>query len=45
MHVKDIHTSILWLLGLNNMELTDDLKGRAERPTINEGTFNKKLIG
>jgi len=27
------------------MELTYDLKGRVERPTINEGTFNKKLIG
>jgi hypothetical protein len=45
MHVRDIHASILWLLGLNNMELTFDHKGRPERPTINEGGFNRKLIG
>ena len=45
MHVHDIHASILWLLGLNNMQLTYNHKGRMERPTINEGAFNKKLIG
>ena len=45
MHVKDIHASILGLLGLDNMTLTYDHKGRPERPTINEGTFNRKLIG
>jgi hypothetical protein len=45
MHVRDIHASILWLLGLDNMQLTYDHKGRPERPTINEGAFNKKLIG
>ncbi len=45
MHVRDIHASILWLLGLNNLELTYDHKGRPERPTINEGGFNKKIIG
>lgn len=45
MHVRDIHASILWLLGLNNMELTFDHKGRPERPTINEGGFNRKLVG
>ena len=44
MHVHDIHASILWLLGLNNMTLTYDHKGRPERPTINEGAFNRKLI-
>lgn len=44
MHVRDIHTSILGLLGLNNMTLTYDHKGRPERPTINEGRFNKKLV-
>lgn len=44
MHVHDIHASILWLLGLDNMALTYDHKGRPERPTINEGSFNKKLI-
>ncbi len=44
MHVHDIHASILWLLGLDNMVLTFDHKGRPERPTINEGAFNPKLI-
>ena len=36
MHVRDIHASILWLLGLNNMRLTYNHFGRPERPTINE---------
>lgn len=45
MHVKDIHASILWLLGLDNMALTYDHHGRPERPTINEGAFNPQLIG
>lgn len=45
MHVRDIHASILGLLGLDNMELTWNHRGRPERPTINEGTFNLKLIG
>ena len=45
MHVRDIHASILWLLGLDNMKLTYDHKGRPERPTINEGAFNPKLVG
>lgn len=44
MHVRDIHASILWLLGLDNMRLTYDHKGRPERPTINEGAFNRRLI-
>lgn len=45
MHVHDIHASILGLMGLDNMSLTYDHRGRPERPTINEGRFNKKLIG
>jgi hypothetical protein len=44
MHVRDIHASILWLLGLDNMQLTYDHKGRPERPTINEGIFQRKLV-
>lgn len=44
MHVRDIHASILWLLGLDNMRLTYDHKGRPERPTINEGRFNRRLV-
>lgn len=45
MHVHDIHASILGLLGIDNMKLTYNHGGRLERPTINEGEFNKKLIG
>jgi uncharacterized protein (DUF1501 family) len=44
MHVHDIHASILWLMGIDNMKLTYDHNGRIERPTINEGTFCKKLV-
>ncbi|MEO1996358.1 MAG: DUF1501 domain-containing protein [Planctomycetaceae bacterium] len=44
MHVRDIHASILWLLGLDNMRLTYDHHGRPERPTINEGAFNPRLV-
>ncbi|MFN3191564.1 MAG: DUF1501 domain-containing protein [Aureliella sp.] len=44
MHVHDIHASILHLLGIDNMKLTYDHKGRIERPTINEGSFNSKLV-
>lgn len=45
MHVRDIHASILALMGLDNMQLTYNHNGRPERPTINEGAFNRKLIG
>ena len=45
MHVHDIHASILHLMGLDNMRLTYNHRGRLERPTINEGEFNPKLIG
>lgn len=45
MHVHDIHASILGLLGIDNMKLTYDNNGRMERPTINEGVFNMKLVG
>jgi len=44
MHVRDIHASILALLGLDNMTLTYDHRGRPERPTINEGAFNPRLV-
>ena len=43
LHVHDIHASILWLMGLDNMRLTYDHKGRPERPTINEGRFCQQL--
>jgi hypothetical protein len=32
------------LMGLDNMKLTYNHKGRIERPTINEGRFQKRLI-
>jgi uncharacterized protein DUF1501 len=37
MHVHDIHATILWLMGLDNMGLIYNYKGRPERPTLNEG--------
>ena len=37
LHVHDLHASILWLLGLDNMDLVYKYKGRPERPTLNEG--------
>ncbi len=45
MHVRDIHASILGLLGIDNMQLSYNYNGRPERPTINEGQFNRKLLG
>ncbi|MCU0718806.1 MAG: DUF1501 domain-containing protein [Pirellula sp.] len=45
MHVHDIHASILWLLGLDHMKLSYNNRGKLERPTINEGRFERKLIG
>ncbi|MBY0504951.1 MAG: DUF1501 domain-containing protein [Bryobacteraceae bacterium] len=36
-HVHDIHASILWLLGLDHLQLTYQHNGRAERPTIVAG--------
>lgn len=44
MHVRDIHASILHLMGLDNLELTWFYNGRPERPTINEGEFLKRLV-
>jgi hypothetical protein len=45
MHVRDIHASILGLLGIDALKLTYDHQGRPERPTINEGRFNQRLVG
>lgn len=45
LHVRDLHTSILHLLGLGNLELTYIHKGRPERPTVNEGEFCRQLTG
>lgn len=43
LHVHDLHTSILHLLGLSNMDLMFMHKGRPERPTVNEGRFFSQL--
>ena len=45
MHVHDLHATILWLMGLDNMGLIYKYKGRPERPTLNEGEPYKKIAG
>ena len=45
LHVHDLHATILWLLGLDNMGLVYRHKGRPERPTLNEGEAYRKLVG
>lgn len=45
MHVHDLHATILWLMGLDNMGLVYNYKGRPERPTINEGQAYTGIIG
>ncbi|QDU60139.1 hypothetical protein Pan216_09760 [Planctomycetes bacterium Pan216] len=44
MHVHDLHASILHLLGLDRLKLSYSYNGRPERPTINEGSFQPKLV-
>ncbi|MBI1840691.1 MAG: DUF1501 domain-containing protein [Verrucomicrobia bacterium] len=44
LHVRDLHATILWLLGLDNMALTFKYKGRPERPTLNEGAAFRRLV-
>jgi len=43
LHVHDLHATILYLLGLDNMELVYKYKGRPERPTLNEGEAFRKI--
>jgi hypothetical protein len=45
LHVHDLHATILWLLGIDNMGLTYRYNGRPERPTQNEGEPYKKIVG
>jgi len=45
LHVHDLHATILWLLGLGNMDLVYKYKGRPERPTLNEGEPYTKIAG
>ncbi len=44
LHIHDLHASILYAVGLDNMKLTYFHKGRPQRPTINEGGPCKKLF-
>ncbi len=44
LHVRDLHATILYLMGLDNMQLTYYDKGRPERPTMNEGGPCRKLF-
>ena len=43
LHVHDLHATILWLMGLGNMDLIYNYKGRPERPTLNEGEAYRKI--
>jgi Protein of unknown function (DUF1501) len=43
LHVHDLHATILYLLGLDNMELVYMNKGRPERPTINVGEAYRRI--
>ena len=45
LHIHDLHATILYLLGLDNMDLIYRYKGRPERPTLNEGEAYKKITG
>ncbi|MFN4259709.1 MAG: DUF1501 domain-containing protein [Gemmataceae bacterium] len=45
LHVHDFHATILWLLGLDHMELVYLHKGRPERPTLNEGEPHRAVAG
>ena len=45
LHVHDLHATILWLMGLGNMDLIYNYKGRPERPTLNEGEAFRKIAG
>jgi hypothetical protein len=45
LHVHDLHATILWLLGLDNMGLVYNYKGRPERPTLNEGEPFEGIVG
>ena len=44
LHVRDLHATILNLMGLDHMRLTYHFHGRIERPTQNEGTFLQRLV-
>lgn len=43
LHVHDLHATILYLMGIDHMQLVYRYKGRPERPTLNEGEAYKKI--
>jgi hypothetical protein len=45
LHVHDLHATILYLLGLDHMQLVYRYQGRPERPTINEGEAFRRIAG
>ena len=45
LHVHDLHATILYLMGIDNMGLMYRYKGRPERPTQNEGRPCKRIAG
>jgi hypothetical protein len=44
-HVRDVHATILHLLGLNHQELVYRHNGREERPTVNTGQVIPAVLG
>jgi hypothetical protein len=45
MHVHDIHSTILYLLGVDHTKLIYQNKGRPERIDQNEGHAYAKILG
>jgi hypothetical protein len=45
LHVHDLHATILYLMGIDNMQLEYRYKGRPERPTQNEGEAFRRITG
>ena len=43
-HVHDLHATVLWLMGLDHLQLTFQHNGRAERPTVLAGEVVKELF-
>lgn len=45
LHVHDLHSTVMWLLGLDHRDVVYYDKGRPERIDQNEGTPCQKLLG
>lgn len=45
LHVHDLHATILYLLGIDHMQLIYRHQGRPERPTLNEGEVYITITG